>query len=170
MAHPYRNLLTVALALTCCTGAVNAQEPETAARVLTFTMPVIADPADPDPTEQTAEQRTETLRKRTREAVALLDSEDLTSFFSDYVDPFWLARYAAGARVTVDELYSQLLARPARTAEMIERMKQVLRDSLELEPRFLLDGRAASFMEDDSSHTAEFWIYVDGKWRISPET
>ena len=171
MAHSYRIPHAVSLALTCGHGIANAQEPETAAQALTFTVPVIADPADPDPTEQTAEQRTETLRKRTREALVLLDAQDLKSFFSEYVDPFWLARSAAGAGLTVDALFSELVARsPDEVAEMMDRFQRVLRDSLELEPHFLLDGRAASFMEGHSSHTAEFWIYVDGKWRISPET
>ena len=153
-------------------AAVVAQESDpSAVATQAFQLRTISKPADPDPTTQSTEGRTKTIRNRIVAAKALLDSGDHKTFFNDYVDPFWLARAAAGQEVSVDDLLTkQVIGDPNQIKAIAQRFGQVLEQSLKVEPKWLLNGRAASFMTGRSSHTAEFWVYFDGKWRISPET
>lgn len=146
-----------------------AQERKVSARE--FPAAVIESPADPDPTTQSVAERTETLRKRMREAKSLLEAGKTEECFMKYIDPFWLARAAASSGSTIDELFKkQINSGSAGAKEISARFGKTLDASLTLEPEWLLNGRAASFITNRSSHTAEFWIYFDGKWRISPET
>ena len=137
---------------------------------MTFHLRPVADSLDPEPSEQTPDERTATLRSRIVAAKALLDEEDYRTFFDDFVDPFWLARSAAGEEESVETFAERLLGEPRYTKFMAQRFGHVLTQSLKAEPRWLLNGRAASFMTDHNSHSAEFWVYFEGKRRISPET
>ena len=100
------------------------------------------------------------MRNRMTEANQLLKQEKYGAFFNDFVDPFWTARYAAGAGRTVEEFVGQVLK---DNAESLQRFAVTITKTLKAEPQWLLNGRAASFMTDHSSHTAEFWIYYDGE-------
>lgn len=133
---------------------------------LTFLLQSPTDPIDPDPTRQTPEQRKAILRSRIKSAITLIEAKKGREFVNAYLDPFWLARNAASEKCTIEELVNRMVK-----GKMHERFLKVLRRSLEAEPSWLLDGRVASFMEKPhNSTTAEFWVYFDGKWRISPET
>ena len=136
-----------------------------------FHLRSVSKPHDPDPTKQSDEERTQMLRKHIREARALLKAGNHRKFFQDHVDPFWVARAAASMNVQVDEFLKKMLdENPDRRNAMTERFAQTLDEIRNQEPMFLLNGRAASFMKNRSSLTAEFWVYFDGRWRMSPET
>jgi len=145
------------------------QEPPAKAEKMTFHFRSVQNPADPDPVGQKIDDRLATLRSRIRDAKQLLDDDKHNEFFDQYLDPFWLARTAAGQKITVSQMMNGPLT-DERRAATTDRFGKMLEASLKPEPQWLLDGRAASFMSGHSSHTAEFWIYFDGKWRISPET
>ena len=134
---------------------------------LTFPYPEITNPSDPDPTTQTVKERTESLRKRIKEVIALIDSSDLNKVTYEYISPYWIARVAAEGKKPVNEvtaLFSKV------SENKLKKSKKELEKSLELEPLFLLNGRAASFLGEISSHGMSFWAYIDGKWRILPES
>jgi hypothetical protein len=138
--------------------------------VAAFHLQPSAAATNPEPTKQTPEERTKTLRACISEVMALIDKKEYKKFFYDYIDPFWLARGAAGGKESVDELIAKVVNDPKTGETWMKRFKEVLERSLSMEPVWLLDGRVASFMTGHNSHTAEFWIYYEGKWRISPET
>ena len=179
MRRPFRNLaatmlaaLLVAYFVVSSSRAQNAAD-DTKNTAQLFHLRTVARPADPDPTTQSKPDRTQTLRKRISEAAELLNKADFKTFFHDYVDPFWLARATAGRAPgsSVEQFLTEtVLSNPQQTRAMADAFASVLKKSLTKEPKWLLNGRAASFLEGRSSHTAEFWVYFDGKWRISPET
>jgi len=116
------------------------------------------------------------LRGRIKAVLALIEQKKYGEIAKEYMDPFWLARASASERIrsppSKESSVDGLVDRMAKMNYFgSARFLKVLRRSLEAEPSWLLDGRAASFMEQaGSSHTAEFWVYFEGKWRISPET
>jgi hypothetical protein len=130
--------------------------------------------AQPDPTGQSDAERLETLRASIRAAIAVLDDKEMRKFLKEHVDPFWLARNASGGKISIDALIDERILSDTqrdRTEFMMERFRETLQSTLEQEPHWVFDGRAASFMDEGgSSHTAEFWVYFDGRWWISPET
>jgi len=141
------------------------------AEPLDFHFRSVAESDDPDPLTQTNDQRLETLRTRIREALTALEKEDYRTFFSLYVDPFYLGRASAEEKLSVEVAFDQLiLQRPESTQRMAADFKRVLSTTQTETPQWVLGGRAASFMKDRNNHTAQFWVYFDGKWRISPET
>lgn len=163
------NLSVAAFALAVAFPSTNSQD--SAATKRTFLLRAVPNPADPDPATQTIPQRTATLRKRMAEAKALLDAGKMEQCFEEYIDPFWLARAAAGSGGTVGELLEkQILGDKQSTQRMAAAFATTIESNLNAEPKWLINGRVASFMTGRSSHTAEFWIYFEGKWRISPET
>ncbi len=153
------------------TTALTAQESGSKSG-LTFHFATVATPADPDPASQDDPARLATLRKSIAEANSLLEKDDLDGFVSRFIDPFWLARGAGSPDGrTTEQLYAKFIRdEPRQREEFRKRFEESLKKNLTAEPRWLLGGRAASFMTGRSSHTAEFWVYFDGKWRISPET
>ena len=153
------------------TTALTAQESDTKSG-LKFYFASVTTPADPNPASQDEAARLTTLRKAISEAIALLEKDDLDAFFGQFMDPFWLARGAGSPNgPTTDQLYAKFIRDdPERSKHFREQFGSTLKQSLTAQPRWLLDGRAASFMSGRSSHAAEFWVYFDGKWRISPET
>jgi len=162
-------LVTVCLlaAAVCNRSNLLAEDNAQSATKFTFHLRTVDKPADPDPQQQTAAERLKTLRKRMAEANQLLEQEKYKEFVNDFIDPFWLARYAGSGEMTVEQLIDLLVTKDPKS---MKRFSNTITKTLKMEPKWLLNGRAASFITDDSSHTAEFWIYYDGKWRISPET
>ncbi|MCR9200548.1 MAG: hypothetical protein NXI04_18075 [Planctomycetaceae bacterium] len=167
-----KNTGLVVVVLLGVSLAAAQEEPEKAERTdRTFLLQTVAQPADPDPTTQTKQQRTATLRQRMQEVRQLLQDGKVEQCLNEYVDPFWLARAAASSGWTVDELLDrQILADKQRAQGLADAFLQTLRANREVEPTWLLKGRVASFIRGGSSRTAEFWIYYEGKWRISPKS
>ncbi len=148
---------------------IHAQESSETKR--TFLLRAIPEPVDPDPTSQTAAARTATLRKRMQEAKLLFETGKVQQCLNEYVDPFWLARAAASSELTIDQLLDkQILGDKQRADGLATAFAKTIESNLETEPTWLLEGRVASFITKHSSLTAEFWIYFEGKWRISPES
>lgn len=153
--------------------SLTAQDKATAdEKAADYHLRAVPEPADPDPTQQTPAERLQTLRKRITEAKTALEKDDLVGFFKSSMDPFWIARGVAGFKGDSVRTFLQerILSDAKQKKHLVEVFGKVLQDSLEAEPRWLLEGRVASFMTSNSSHSAEFWVYYDGKWRISPET
>lgn len=149
---------------------VHAQDELTKDAPFTFHLRDVPDAYDPDPTKQTPDERLKTIRKRISGAIQLLEKKSYKSFFNDYIDPFWLARIGGISKISVDEVFAKFMNSPKRVEYIDRQFIEVLKQSLKDEPQWLLNGRAASFMEGNNSHATEFWIYFEGKWRISPET
>lgn len=125
-------------------------------------------PSDPD-------ERLASLHEAMDGAIALLEAggiEEYDQLMREYMDPFWAARIAAGANIDMDALYQRLsVFDPDDFAFHVETMLSSIKKHREEEPTWLLDGRVAHFMElAGDSHRAEFWIWLDGRWMISPET
>jgi hypothetical protein len=136
-----------------------------------FGFRTIADPADPDPLTQTVAERTATLQKRMKEAKKLLDDGKLEQCLNKFIDPFWLARAAARSDWTIDELFDkQVRGDKERAGGLADAMATSIESNLDKPPKWLLDGRVASFIAGRSDRIGEFWVYFDGSWRISPQT
>lgn len=162
-------LVAAGLAILPAISIIYAQDAKRDHR--SFQLRTIPEPADPDPATQSAAERTAVLAKRMAEAKALLDAGKVEQCFKEYVDPFWLARGAASSEWTIDELFDkQILDDKQHVDEMAAAFSRTIESNLKADPKWLLNGRVASFITKRSSHTAEFWIYFEGKWRMSPET
>jgi hypothetical protein len=163
----YTALCLVVIAIAVMATAQEAPKPET----VRFQFREVTEPADPELMRQDEEARTTSLRRSISRAITALEDEKFDQFFDQFIDPFWLARYAgAPGDKTVDSVLAFFKDNPDQMKGLTERYLKTLRSSLKQKPRWLLKGRAASFMVGRSSHSGEFWIYFDGKWRISPET
>ncbi len=163
----YAACCLVVVAIAVVAPAEEAPKPETAR----FQFREVTRPTDPEPMKQNKEARTTSLRRSISAAITALEEEKFDQFFDQHIDPFWLARYTgAPGDKTVDSVLAFLKDDPDQMKNLSERYLKTLRSSLNQEPRWLLKGRAASFMVGRSSHSGEFWVYYDGKWRISPET
>tara|TARA_R110002072_G_scaffold238769_2_gene396191 strand:- start:41420 stop:41959 length:540 start_codon:yes stop_codon:yes gene_type:complete len=171
VAAQFFTVCVVGFAVALATRVV-AQEPD-APTSLKFHFATVAKPVDPDPTKQDEAARVKSLRKAISGANALLENDQIDRFFEEYINPFWFAPVVGTPGTdTVDSFFSKAVRdNPARRKDFVERFGRTLKASLQAEPKWLLNGRAASFMtRPNSHHTAEFWVYFDGKWRISPET
>ena len=157
-------ILLLALAAICATSLFAQEEAEE--KKLKFHFQQVAKSVDPDPTKQDDAARLASLRKSIQGAISLLEKDDLRGFFEQYVDPFWIARYSVNH--TVDETYAVFTKRDDVKRRFLETLSKIQ----DRQPWGLLNGRAANFIEPPSrsSRTAEYWIYFEGKWRISPET
>lgn len=155
-----------------CSGLVGTtllqDNGKTSEYVWDFRLQTPASPADPDPTSQADGQRLETLHRRIKDALSALESDDYRKFFNEYVDPTILVRQAAAANTTVEAVFKKgILGESENTKVMAADFKAALNRSSSSKPKWLLNGRAASFITDSRGRSAEFWIYIDGKWRLS---
>jgi hypothetical protein len=134
-------------------------------------VPIISENAVHDPRQQSEPDRLASLRQSMEEAIKLLKAGDDQQFFNRFIDPFWVARHAADVDKTEDEVLGSLLNNTQRAKEFRQQMISTLENEIAKQPKWLLEGRAASFISPrGGSHTAEFWIHLDGMWKISPET
>ena len=119
---------------------------------------------DPNPVTQTDEQRSETPRKRLQSAKACLETEDLESFFEEFVDPTCLAAIAAETGRTIESVvYDGMFGATKGFTQGIE--KSLLVE----QPSFLLGGRVASFASGPKSKVfGQTWVYLDKNWKIRP--
>ena len=162
-------ILLLALATICATSLFAQEDAEE--KKLKFHFQQVAKSVDPDPTKQDDAARLASLRKSIQGAISLLEKDDLRGFFEQYIDPFFLARFSG--RSTVHEAFAtNIEGNPNRAKGLKEQFLKTLTEAQTQQPWWLLEGRAASFIKPGSrsSRTAEYWIYFEGKWRISPET
>ncbi|MEM9345584.1 MAG: hypothetical protein AAGB26_03090 [Planctomycetota bacterium] len=124
-------------------------------------------PLPDDPSDRLA-----LLHEAMDKALVILESKEYKRFYEECVDPFWMARGVADAGMTIDEGWEQFFQKTNEDIEFHSKlMLESIRKARESEPTWLLDGRVAHFIErGGDSHFAEFWVWQDGRWMISPET
>ncbi len=161
--------LLVGIILVTFVMASAQDAPQTSRPMLTFNLRAMPNPADPDPESQSPEERNATLQKRMRAAKDLLDAGNVHEWLNEYFDPFPAARGASKTEFTIDELFEKILSDKARATRFITQHSEAIGQTLDKEPKWLLNGRAASFISEEHPRSpANFWIYFDGKWRLSP--
>ena len=151
---------------------LSAQEAGPTGLEKTFGLRSVTNPVDPNPTTQSADERLATLRKRMRECEKLIKENKFEEFHLRFVDPFFMARAAAGGKKTrtTREVIEQIVQEANATDDISRILLKSFDKVLKMEPQWMLDGRAASFISNHNSSHAEFWVYFEGRWRLSPET
>lgn len=120
-------------------------------------------------------ERLATLHAAMDEAIALLEAGENKRFYTEFIDPFFMARGLAGSETSVAESIARLDTDPEATdwmKEYAELFLENLNDYRQRAPTWMLDGRVAHFLSspNEDSHFGEFWVWLDGRWMISPET